>query len=67
MKAWKILCDISRKFFTKVYKRLDITNNEFGESYYKEMIPKIIQELKDKKLAVMDDGALCIFTKSKKK
>jgi arginyl-tRNA synthetase len=67
LKAWKILCDISRKFFEKVYKRLDIVNNEYGESFYNPMIPGVLEELKEKKLAVMDDGALCLFTNKKKK
>ncbi len=67
VKAWEILCEISRQFFTQVYTRLDITNNEFGESFYKDKIPAVIEELKEKNLVVMDDGALCLFTKAKKK
>ena len=30
------------------------------------MIPDVIQELKDKKLVKMDQGALCMFIKKKK-
>ena len=50
-----------------IYKRLDITNNEYGESYYNEMIPKVIKELDEKKLTKIDDGALCLFIKKGKK
>lgn len=33
---WQVLCDVSRKEFEKVYKRLDITVEECGESFYND-------------------------------
>lgn len=60
-KAWNLICDISRTFFLKIYERLDVTNNEFGESYYNGMIPSVIQELEEKGLIKVDDGAKCLF------
>jgi len=44
-KIWEFLCELSRKEFDKVYDRLDIHLEEFGESYYNDMIPPTIDEL----------------------
>ncbi|KRX07860.1 Aminoacyl-tRNA synthetase, class 1a, anticodon-binding [Pseudocohnilembus persalinus] len=57
LKAWNVFCDVSRQFFNSIYKRLDITNNEYGESKYNPELPKIIKELEEKKLLEVDDGA----------
>jgi arginyl-tRNA synthetase len=64
-KAWKVICDISRGFFEKIYKRLEITNNEFGESFYNPMIPELIKELEAKELVKVDKGAKCFFIPKK--
>ena len=66
LKAWNILCDVSRSFFKKLYKRLDITNEEYGESYYNPMIPGVIEELESKGLIKVDKGAKCLFVPKKK-
>lgn len=66
LKAWKILCDVSRAFFHEIYKRLDIKNEEFGESFYNPMIPGVLEELKKKDLTKMDKGALCMYIPKKK-
>ena len=44
-KLWTLLCDISRSEFYKVYNRLRVTLEEFGESFYNPIIPGIIDEL----------------------
>lgn len=62
LQVWNVLCDISRKEFQKVYDRLDVKLNECGESFYNDMIPMVIQLLKDKGITSMSDGALCVFT-----
>jgi arginyl-tRNA synthetase len=66
LKAWKILCDVSRTFFVKIYTRLDITNKEYGESFYNSMIPSVIEELEGKDLIKVDKGAKCLFVPKKK-
>jgi arginyl-tRNA synthetase len=59
---WKILCDISRQEFQKVYDRLDVTLHEFGESYYNDKIPPVLQEFEQAGLIrVEDGGAKCVF------
>jgi arginyl-tRNA synthetase len=65
LKAWNVICDISRGFFTKLYKRLEITNNEYGESYYNPMIPDVIKELETNGHIKVDKGAKCFFIPGK--
>ena len=66
IKSWKVLCDISRVFFNKVYQMLDISVEEFGESFYNPMIPDMLKELEEKGLIKVDAGAKCIFIPGKK-
>lgn len=66
LKAWKVLCDISREFYKLIYKRLDITIEEFGESFYNPVIPPMLKELEAKALIKEDQGAMCIFIPKKK-
>lgn len=61
LKAWQVLCDVSRKEFEKVYKRLGITVKEMGESAYNAMIPDTIKEAEAKGIVKVDKGAKCIF------
>lgn len=60
-KLWNLLCDISRKEFDKVYDRLGVTLEEFGESFYNPIIPGIIDELEAAKKLKDSDGATCMF------
>ena len=66
LKGWKVLCDISRQFFNKVYEILDISVEEFGESFYNPKIPAMLKELEEKGLIKEDKGAKCIFVPKKK-
>ena len=59
--AWKVLCDISRQEFNKIYKRLDIKLDECGESFYNARIPVVVKECEEKGLVKLDKGAKCIF------
>jgi len=59
---WKILCDVSRREFEKVYKRLDITLEERGESFYNSRIPAVIKEFEESNLIKIEEGgAKCVF------
>lgn len=59
---WKEFITYSLKEYDKVYKRLGI---EFelinGESFYNNMMPKVLEKLKEKGLAREDQGALVVF------
>jgi arginyl-tRNA synthetase len=54
IKAWKMICSVSRDYFQIIYKRLGITLEEYGESYYNKLIPGIVKELEDKGMIVED-------------
>ncbi|KAI2508163.1 aminoacyl-tRNA synthetase [Fragilaria crotonensis] len=61
-RIWKILCDVSRKEFQKVYDRLDVTVYECGESFYNDKIPPVIDEFEKAGLVRIEEGgAKCVF------
>lgn len=55
-KAWEKICDISRQAFGKIYDRLKVDLNEYGESFYNKMIPATIKELEEKGMVVEDSA-----------
>ena len=62
LKIWKMLCDVSRREFQKVYNRLDVNLTEKGESFYNEKIPPVIVEFDQAGLvSVEEGGAKCVF------
>ncbi|URJ24952.1 arginine--tRNA ligase [Candidatus Blochmannia ocreatus (nom. nud.)] len=64
---WKQLVDISILNNQDTYKRLNITlkkHHIMGESFYHHMVPDIITDLKNKKLAVKSNGATVVFLKN---
>jgi arginyl-tRNA synthetase len=56
-KAWQFICQVSRENFEKIYKRLDIHTYEKGESFYDPLCRKLVPELEEKKLCILDEGA----------
>ncbi|ODM95171.1 Arginine--tRNA ligase, cytoplasmic [Orchesella cincta] len=51
IKAWNLICDVSRKEFSKIYARLDIKNLvERGESFYQKRMESLVKELEAKGL-----------------
>ena len=67
LKAWRLLCDVSRKEFQEIYDRLDIKLGEYGESFYKDKIPKVLQMCEDAGvITTLADGAKVIMPISKK-
>ena len=60
-KAWKLLCDQSRREFGSIYKKLNIKINERGESFYNRFLKSVVEELNFKKILVEDQGAKCVF------
>ncbi len=61
IKAWKLLCDQSRKEFQEIYNLLDIRLEERGESFYNPFLKKVIDDLDRLSLLVTDQGAKCVF------
>lgn len=61
LKAWEIICDISRKAYQEIYDQLDVKLVERGESYYNPMLADTVADLEAKGLIQISDGAKCIF------
>ena len=61
--GWEAFCKVSREMFMMVYSRLDITNEEVGESFYNDIIPGVVNELKAKGLLEEQDGATIAWVK----
>lgn len=61
LKAWNIICAISRKAYQEIYDLLDIHLVERGESFYNPYLADVVADLESKKLVQVSDGAKCIF------
>ena len=60
-RAWKLLCDQSRKEFQVIYDLLDIKIEERGESFYNPFLEDIVSELEQEGLLEESEGAKCVF------
>ncbi|MEG4323328.1 MULTISPECIES: arginine--tRNA ligase [unclassified Microcoleus] len=60
-RAWKLLCDQSRREFQVIYDLLDIKLTERGESFYNPLLPAVVEDLTELGLLVESDGAKCVF------
>ena len=61
---WRKLVDVTMQQNQKTYDRLNVTlsrDDVMGESKYNDMLPAVVADLKDKGLAVEDDGAMVVF------
>ncbi|XP_073913845.1 arginine--tRNA ligase, cytoplasmic isoform X2 [Castor canadensis] len=61
IKAWKLICDVSRQEFNKIYDALDISLIERGESFYQDRMNAVVKEFEDKGLVQVDDGRKIVF------
>lgn len=58
IKLWKWFIDLSLVEYEKTYKQLGITFDSYnGESFYTDKMPAVVDELREKKLLEIDDGA----------
>ncbi len=60
-RAWKLLCNQSRREFQVIYDLLDIKLTERGESFYNPLLPAVVEDLTELGLLVESDGAKCVF------
>ncbi|XP_033317975.1 arginine--tRNA ligase, cytoplasmic [Bombus bifarius] len=63
IKAWQLICDVSRKEFEKIYTRLDIKLIERGESFYQKHMEAIVKDLEAKGLLEEDEGRKVMWSK----
>lgn len=62
LKLWNDFLPHCQAEIHSVYRRLKIRfDHEYGESYYHDMLPAVIEQLFAKSLAVQSDGAVCVF------
>jgi arginyl-tRNA synthetase len=61
MKIWKFLVRESLKDANKIYKILNVKfDYTLGESFYNDMLPEIVKDAMDRKIAEHSDGAVII-------
>jgi len=65
IKGWEIICDVSRKEFSKIYDRLGVVITERGESFYQKRMEAIVPELKEKELLEEDEGRFIMWSPNK--
>ncbi|XP_055905133.1 probable arginine--tRNA ligase, cytoplasmic [Eupeodes corollae] len=56
VRAWTLICDVSRKEFQNIYDRLDVTLEERGESFYQSRMIDVIKLLESKGFLEEDEG-----------
>jgi arginyl-tRNA synthetase len=61
LEAWKLICQISREAFQKVYDVLDVSLEERGESFYNPFLAPLIEDLQKRDLVTESEGAKCLF------
>lgn len=68
LKLWNLCVELSLKEFKRIYKELGILEftTYFGESFYSDKMPEILQELKNKNLLTTDEGAQLVYFKDEK-
>jgi arginyl-tRNA synthetase len=63
-RLWAELMELSRQYLSDTYAvlRVTLTDDDIrGESFYNDMLGDVADDLTDEGLAVIDDGALCVF------
>uniref|UniRef100_A0A3Q2UJH5 Arginine--tRNA ligase, cytoplasmic n=1 Tax=Fundulus heteroclitus TaxID=8078 RepID=A0A3Q2UJH5_FUNHE len=61
IKAWNMICDVSRTEFQRVYDCLDIKIIERGESFYQDRMTRVVKEFEEKGLVQLDEGRKLVF------
>jgi arginyl-tRNA synthetase len=65
IQGWKLICDESRKDFEKIYKELDVTLIERGESYYQKLMDDVVEEFEKANLVKLEEGRKLVFPPGK--
>lgn len=59
---WKRFLPYCRDEIDRIYRRLDVTfDYTLGESFYHDMLGKVVDELREAGLASDSEGAICVF------
>ena len=61
-RLWKEFIEVSLNEYNHLYKRMGITfDTYYGESFYHDIMPGVVAELKEKGIAIESDGAQVVF------
>ncbi|KAG5185943.1 Arginyl-tRNA synthetase [Tribonema minus] len=66
LRAWRLLCDLSRREFQVIYDILGVKLEERGESFYNSMLGGVIEELREGGLLQESEGAQVVFIEGAK-
>ena len=66
IKAWNLICDVSRKEFEKIYKRLNVTLTERGESFYQDRMNQVVKILNKAEVLEEDEGRKIMWAEGQK-
>lgn len=61
MHAWRIICEVSRQGFQLIYDLMGVKLTERGESFYNPFLKDIVDELEQKGLVEISNGAKCVY------
>jgi len=59
--VWRAFCHESLRHCHAIYQRLGVRLEDRGESFYQSMLADIVREFREKGLAVVSEGATCVF------
>jgi arginyl-tRNA synthetase len=61
LKAWEMICEISRTAFQEIYDLLDVKIEERGDPFYNPFLSDVVKDLEAKGLVELSGDAKCIF------
>lgn len=61
MRYWEVIRTISRKGYEEIYHLLDVAPLERGESFYRHLLARVIEELEERGLITLSEGAKCVY------
>lgn len=62
IKLWESFLPSCKAEIHNVYRRLNVEFDfEYGESYYHDLLPMVVEDLLARSMAVQSDGAICVF------
>jgi arginyl-tRNA synthetase len=64
LRLWQVMVDDSKQYYHTIYRRLGVTLTDADmapESFYNPMLADVCAELEAAGIAVISDGALCVF------
>jgi arginyl-tRNA synthetase len=63
LSLWHRMRELSQKQFDEIYGRLGVKFDvALGESFYNPWLKEVVAQLREKKIAVESEGALCVFS-----